>query len=156
MNRKILYLGLMVLGFGLVLSACNDDDDTPNYTQKETTIAAHSWLLQDEIWTDTTGADSSVYQSCLEDDWIRFSLNHDFTFSDNSTSCDADSIALPYGDGIWAFNFSEDSVALKYSDTTLHWAVENLTDSTLQLSFGDSVDHQFVTRTLKFEPATSE
>lgn len=152
MNNKILYLGLIVLGFGLTLSACNNDDDTPNYSKNETTIAAHSWLLKDAILTDTTGADSSMYEACMEDDWVKFNINHNFTLSDDSTTCD--SVALPIGKGIWAFNFAEDSIALKYTDTTLHWAVDQLTDSTLQVSYNDSLDHQLVTKTLKFGPAS--
>lgn len=156
MKKNFLYLGLMVLGFGLILTSCSDDDDVPDYTQKETTIASQTWQLADVIWTDTAGVDSTVFRDCLQDDTISFRLNHDYAFNSDSLDCSTGSLALPYGEGAWAFNFQEDSIALKFGDTTVHWAVDELTDASLQLSFGDSVDTDFYTKTLKFEPAATE
>lgn len=142
-----------MFGLGVLLTACSDDDDTPSYTKNETTISAQKWQLKDVVWTDTLEVDSSVFQDCLADDWIKFDLNHDFSFTSDSLDCSTDSLSLPYGDGAWAFNFEEDSIALQFSDTTLHWAVDELTESALQLSYSDSVGESYVKKTLQFEPA---
>ncbi len=155
MKKNFLYFGLMVLGFGVILASCNNDDDTPDYTQKEINLSQQTWQLTDLVWTDTAAVDSSVFRDCLKDDTIRFELNHDYAFNTDSLDCSTDTLALPYGSGIWAFNFQEDSIALKTGDTTLHWAVKELTETSLQVSYKDSVGKNLFTKTLKFEPAAN-
>lgn len=154
MRKNFLYLGLMALV--ILAASCNDDDDTPRYSKNETMIASQTWELKDVVWTDTAGVDSSAYQDCLQDDKITFSLNHDYTFKSDSLDCDNGSLVLAYGEGVWAFNFEEDSIAFQSEDTTLHWAVDELTDSSLEISIGDSVDTDFFKKTLKFEAAATE
>lgn len=155
MNGKILSLGVVLLGLGLLLlSACSKGDDNKVISSNEKKIS-NTWMITEAAISDSIVTDSSFFKTCMQDDEWVFSGNHDFNFSVDSTSCDTTGL-LPYGKGLWAFNFEEDSIALKYSDTTLHWGVSKLTDSTLKVSFADSSNHQMVTKTLTFKSAKNK
>ncbi len=131
---------------GLLFAACNDDDDNPpTMTPNEMKLTKSVWGLSAatvSITADSTHAsvtDSSIFQPCLEDDSVRFGSNHDYVLSDDSTNCDGMDI-LPYGEGIWAFTSAEDTLLIKPDGgNTLRWSVDGLSDSTLQVSFADSL-----------------
>jgi hypothetical protein len=149
MMKKHLRQGIVaVAGLGLFIAACNKDNDSgPAITPNEMKLTAHSWSITAATLSSGTVTDSSFYTDCMQDDSLDFKTNKSFSFSDGATACD--SALLPYGSGVWAFNTAEDTLLIKYSDTTKKWQVQSLTDSTLQLSYADSLNHKAVTKTLK-------
>jgi hypothetical protein len=149
MNKHLRLGAVALLGAGLFVSACNKNNDSgPTNTPKEMKLAGHAWSVTAATFTDSTTTDSSFYAACMQDDSLAFSLNHQFNLAGGTEVCD--SSLLPYGNGIWAFNTAEDSLALKNNAGTQIWQVKTLTDSTFQVSYADSLDHKVGTKTLSF------
>lgn len=127
-----------ILTLGMFMSACNKDDSGgPVVPSEQSRLTAHTWSLSGATLSDSAVTDSSFYTSCMADDSLNFKKDKSFKFSDGATTCDT--TALPYGSGSWTLNAAKDTLSMKYSDTTLSWKIESLTDSTLQVSYPDSI-----------------
>lgn len=138
-----------ILTIGMFLSACNKDESGgPAIPPEQSKLTAHTWSLSKATLTDSAVTDSSFYTSCMADDSLHFGKDKKFTFSDGTTVCD--STALPYGSGNWTLNTGKDTLSLKYSDTTLMWKIESLTDSTLQISYPDSIGNKAFKKKVDF------
>lgn len=150
MMKKNLRLGAAaILGVGLFMAACSKNNDNgPTATPNEMKLEAHSWKITAATVSDSTVTDSTIFSTCMEDDSLDFTSSHNYGFSDGSTVCD--STVLPYGSGTWALNTTEDTLMLKSGSVTWNWQVQNLTDSTLQVSYADSLNHVAVTKSLTF------
>jgi hypothetical protein len=154
MSRKNLFQFILVIAFGLFLMACNKENNGPPLSDRGEILTSRAWIALDLVISDSTGNDSSIFRSCMQDDKLSFEANHDFSFSAIDTVCD--SAGLFYGEGIWAFDVTQDSIALKYNDTTRYFGVDTLTKELLQLGFGDSIDHHFVKIRLSFQSVPKE
>lgn len=149
MKQHLYPAALAVLLLGLFAAACSKDDDNgPTATPNEMKLIAHGWNVMAATLSNERISDSSIYKDCMGDDSLRFGRDRKFNFSDGSEVCD--STLLPYGEGSWAFNTAEDTLLVKRGDSILPWKVEHLTDSTLQISFTDSLEDEAVIKQVKF------
>lgn len=149
MSRKPFSPPALIMLFSVLLFSCDKGNNLPSLSAKETRLTDNNWIASDWVISDSTQNDSSIFLTCMKDDILSFAANHDFNFSDGAALCD--SSRLTYGEGLWAFNIDEDSLALKYNDTTRYFGVDILTKNLLQLSYKDSVDHTLVKIKLSFK-----
>lgn len=154
MSRKNLFQYILIMAFGLFLMACNKENNGPPLSSKEKVLTSRAWIAADLVISDSTGNDSSIFRSCMEDDKLSFEANHDFSFSEGEIACDSSGLA--YGQGIWAFNLDEDSLALKSNDTTRYFGVDTLTNTLFRLSYRDSIGHNLVKIRLIFQSVPKE
>lgn len=150
MIRKHLRFGTSVLlGMALLIVACKKNVTGPSASNKETILTAKAWHLQTATFSSGSIADSSFYTPDMANDSVAFNANNDYTFSAGGSA--TDSAFIPYGSGTWAFNTGQDSLLLKNgSGMTSSWQISSLTDSTLQVSYADSLNHQAATVSLSF------
>lgn len=139
----------VILGVGLFMTACNKDNDNgPSATPNELKLESHSWMIRAATQTGGTATDSSIYSDCMADDSLVFGFNHHYVYADGTTVCD--STVVPYGTGVWFLNAAEDTLMLQTDATTMSLKVNLLTDSTLEVSYIDSLNNHTVTRQLNF------
>jgi hypothetical protein len=150
MKHHVYPAAIAVLLLGLFAAACSKDDDNggPTATPNELRLVAHAWNVTAATVDNDNISDSSIYSDCMDDDSLSFGTDRKLQFSDGSEVCD--STLLPYGEGSWSFNTTEDTLWVKRGDSTLSWKVDNLTDSTLQISFNDIWKEDTVVKQVKF------
>lgn len=139
MKRKHLWLFLAApTAIASILIACNKDSSNP-LTTRQKQLTAKAWIIKQISTPSTDGTkDSSILKPCHLQSLSIFSTDGSFNLQDKAGNCD--STSYPYDKGLWGLYANEDSLYLQGNKKKQYIKLVQITDSTLQIRFRDSIN----------------